>query len=118
MRNPHNLRVYEKAVKLYKAIAGYRPPYRSPLFEAQRSTESIHNNIREGCRRPTEPDFLRFLGYAQGSAEEASGQFWQCGINGQLPRELADRLEDAAQHILAMLINLRRANLRRLGKRP
>ena len=114
MRNPDNLRVYRLAVEVFETIAGYRPPCRTPLYEAQRSTESIKNNIREGCYRPTEPDFLRFIGYAQGSASEASGQFWQCGLNGQLPRGIAENLEDKAQHILAMLIKLSRFNKKRL----
>ena len=115
MRNPHSLRVYHLAVQLNDTLATYRPPTRSPLYEAQRSAGSIEDNINEACYRQTESDFLRHLTYARASAAEAAGQLRRSGRNGQLPQDLADSLQDQAQHILACLIRLHRFNRERLG---
>ena len=69
------LRVWQAAVALADEV--YRATGDMPMDErfglrsqARRAASSVAANIAEGCARGTDPDFLRFLRYARGSAAE------------------------------------------------
>lgn len=78
-RNFHNYKVWQDAVDYASHI--YKMTAELPYFEKkglcdqlQRAAVSISSNIAEGCAKPSDIDFARFLDNALGSAFEVETQ--------------------------------------------
>lgn len=75
MQNHRNLKVWQKAhalcVQLYRITRVLERTDRSGLAsQVRRASHSIRANIAEGCSRPTNKDFAKFLQTAIASASE------------------------------------------------
>jgi four helix bundle protein len=85
----------------YSIILGVRDPdYRAQM---KRAALSISSNIAEGHGRNSNPAFIQFLNYAQGSISELKSQFLACTDVGLL------KLDDI-KNILAQLDQLSAMN--------
>ena len=76
MRDFHKLKVWEKSHAFAKAVYAvcrrFPPEERFGLTsQLQRAALSIPTNIAEGCGRDSDPQFVRFLEIALGSASES-----------------------------------------------
>ncbi len=74
--------------------------------QMQRSAISVPSNIAEGQERNTDPDFLRFLGYAQGSNSELRTQIYIAARLNLFPQEFIDPTITESKEISAMLYGL------------
>src|SRR5699024_6523459 len=79
MRNFRKLSVWEKSHQLtldiYKSTTNFPKEERYGLTsQMRRSPASIPTNIAEGCGRDSQPQFVRFLSIASGSASELENQ--------------------------------------------
>ena len=79
MRNFREYDIWQKAVAL--AVDYYKLTERFPseqkfvlVAQIQRAAVSISSNIAEGCSRPSEAEFARFLEIAIGSCFEVESQ--------------------------------------------
>jgi four helix bundle protein len=75
VQNHRNLKVWQKAhafcVQLYRVTGALERTDRSGLAsQVRRASHSIRANIAEGCSRPTNKDFAKFLQTAIASASE------------------------------------------------
>lgn len=78
-RNFHNYKVWQDSVNLATLI--YKTTAEMPWFEKkglcdqlQRAVVSIGSNIAEGCAKPSDAEFAKFLDTALGSAFEVETQ--------------------------------------------
>ena len=92
MRNHHKLRAFELADQL--AITTYRLTKDFPREEQfgitsqmRRAAVSIPSIIVEGCAKPTQADYIRFLDIAYGSACELQYQISLAHRLGFLPEQ-------------------------------
>ena len=60
--------------------------------QASRSAVSIPSNIAEGCSRPSEKDFKRFLEYSLGSSFELETQLLICKRNNLINTNDTDKV--------------------------
>lgn len=74
--------------------------------QIRRAASSISSNIAEGSAR-SDPDFVRFLGYATGSLYEVVTQSFVARNQGFLPEEKFARIYADAEEIGRMLSGLR-----------
>jgi len=79
MRNHTKLRTFELADRfallVYKHTATFpREEQFGLTSQVRRAAVSVLSNIVEGCARPTQSDYLRFLDIAYGLASEAKYQ--------------------------------------------
>jgi|SRR5699024_6131606 len=79
MRNFRKLSVWEKSHELtlaiYKSTSSYpKEELYGLTSQMRRSASSVPSNIAEGCGRNTQPQFVRFLNIAFGSASELEYQ--------------------------------------------
>jgi len=83
--NYENLEIYKRSlivsVEIMKIIDDLRP-YRL-AEQVVSSSISIPSNIAEGAERPSEKDFIKFLGYASGSAAELITQLNIIQLSGK-----------------------------------
>ena len=85
--NFENLDVWKRACRLAVevCVAFHKSRDYALKDQAQRSAISIPSNIAEGSERPSDVDFLRFLGYSKGSCGELRTQLL---IHREVCREL------------------------------
>ena len=88
------------AVSIYNELSGCRDF--SLRDQLQRSAVSIPSNIAEGSERDSNPDYIRFLRIAKGSAAELRTQLHIAEQIGILTAENAHSLRTEAKEITAM----------------
>jgi four helix bundle protein len=94
-------------VDIYRALDGCRDyHFRNQITDA---ANSISNNIAEGSERLSRPDFIRFLGYAKGSAAEARSQLYLAADLGYIMPEISQKLRENACVISSKVFNLIRS---------
>ena len=106
-----NLRVYQKALELFRLVASLDIPrewwwLRSQMREA---AGSVIFNVREGWGRPTRKDRSRFFGISCGSANEVMGCTDALECAGLVGQEATEHIKDVADHVARMLTNLRKS---------
>ena len=108
MRDPKKLSAFQLADQL--ALAGMPPDERFGLtMQMRRVAVSITSNIVEGCSRNSEPDYLRFLDMALGSACELEYQLSLARRLGFLAEEQYDAVAGLAAQTAKTLTGLIRA---------
>jgi four helix bundle protein len=84
--NFENLEVYKRSlavsVKIMKVIDDVRPFRLAEQIVS--SSISIPSNIAEGAERPSDKDFVKFLGYSSGSAAELITQLQIIHLSGKI----------------------------------
>lgn len=108
MRDFKKLQVWQKShdftVRIYRATETFPS---SELYgltnQIRRATVSIPSNIAEGCGRDTNPDLIRFLHIAMGSASEVEYQLLLAHDLRFLKTEDFQRLQDQITEIKRML---------------
>jgi len=119
MRNHHKLRAFELADEL--AVTTYRLTKDFPREEQfgltsqmRRAAVSVPSNIVEGCAKPSQADYVRFLDIAYGSACELQYQISLAHRLGFLAKPEFDTLDGIAvetSKVLAGLIRSLRSKL-------
>ncbi len=106
-----NLEVWRRATDL--AVAVIREVEAIPSLalrnQIQRSVVSVPSNIAEGAERDSSGDYIRFLRIAKGSAAELRTQLLISRRLGYLREDFAEKAEDEARQIGAMLQGLIRS---------
>lgn len=64
--------------------------------QIDRSSGSVMDNIAEGFDGGSNPEFIRFLGYAQRSASEVKSQLYRAVDRGLIDQEEFDRISKQA----------------------
>ncbi len=117
MRNYKELLIWQKGMdiveEVYKIAALLPSEEKYGLkSQIQRAAISIPSNISEGCSRGTDPAFIRFLEYAEGSAFEIDTQMLAAVRLKMLEKEtiahLMTMLEEEQKMINAFISSLRR----------
>jgi four helix bundle protein len=116
MRDHRKLRAFELAdalaLQVYQATAEFPKSEQFGLAsQMRRAAVSIPCNIVEGCARPSEADFLRFLDIAYGSTRELEYQISLALRLGFLHDErhaaLAAQCEEASKVLHGLIRSLR-----------
>jgi len=97
------------AVKVYTALKNCRDY--GLKDQMTRAAVSIPSNIAEGYDRGTNPEFIRFLNIAKGSAAELRTQLYIAKEIGEIDQETMADLVEETKGISGMIRNL--ANARR-----
>lgn len=114
MRDHTKLRAFELAdqfaLLVYKATTNFP---REELFgltsQIRRAAVSVPSNIVEGCARPTQADYVKFLDIAYGSASEAKYQLSLALRLGYLDGNSNDSLVACADELTRVLSGLIRS---------
>jgi four helix bundle protein len=83
--NLDNFGAYKKALQLFEDVAGdcvglrKFPELRRFISQQLAAADSICANIEEGCGRGSREEFVQFLIYARGSANEVRGRCRRIG---------------------------------------
>ena len=114
MRDHTKLTAFEKADDL--AVATFLATRNFPtqeryglVVQMRRAAVSTASNIVEGCARPSQADYLRFLDVAYGSARELQYQIGLAAKLGYLETNSADRLKAQSTEATKVLNGLIRA---------
>ena len=98
-RNFRNYKVWQDAVAYATLV--YKVTGDMPWFEKkglcdqlQRAVVSVSSNIAEGCAKPSEADFAKFLDTALGSAFEVETQLLIAKNVGYITNEMYVQLQD------------------------
>ena len=95
------------AVAVYAAVATFPRDERFGLAaQLQRAAVSVPSNIAEGHSRQSQREFAQFLSVAIGSLAETSTQVELAGRLGILDETSVVALNERAEHLRAMLLNL------------
>lgn len=116
-RNFRNYPVWQDAVAYATHI--YKVTNEMPWFEKkglcdqlQRAAVSISSNIAEGCAKPTDADFAKFLDTALGSAFEVETQLLIAKnigyIEGNIYSELVDKNKEIQKQISGLIATIRK----------
>jgi four helix bundle protein len=113
----HKLRAWQKATRLAVAIRGLlatfpRRGYARLKNQMIGSSESIPDNIAEGCGTQTIPDFVRFLDSSIKSANELESQLDRSLGYRLMPQERWRLFAAEVQTVRKMTWGLRRSVLR------
>jgi four helix bundle protein len=108
MRAFQDLKVWHKAHELTLNVYGITRSFpRAEQFgltsQLRRSASSIPANIAEGCGRGTQPDFVRFLHIAGGSASELEYHLLLAHELGMIDGMLHMKLVDDVNEVKRML---------------
>jgi four helix bundle protein len=108
----------EFAVAVYAAAAKLPREERFGLAaQLQRAAVSVPSNIAEGHSRQSQREFAQFLSVALGSLAESSTQVELAGRLNLLDPTTVAELDERAEHLRAMLLNLLSAVRDRAGVR-
>lgn len=109
---------YDFCLQIYEATARFPIAEQYGLTQQlRRASVSISSNIAEGCGRGSNPDFLRFLYHALGSAKECENQLMLAKDLGYLQQTTCDNLLTTLTSIQKQLISLIKA-LQAEGRSP
>ena len=75
--------------------------------QIQRAVVSINSNIAEGFERDSNPEFVKFLGYAKGSVGEVLSQLITAHDIGYVDDEAYERLSQKLGLVSVMIARLR-----------
>jgi four helix bundle protein len=108
MRNFRELQIWEKAhqftMRVYTVTRNFpRTETYGLASQLQRSSSSIPTNISEGCGRDGRAEFIRFLHFAMGSANEADYQLLLSKDLGYLKIDDYEHLSQDIKEIQRML---------------
>jgi four helix bundle protein len=114
MRDHTKLRAFELAdqfaLLVYKHTATFpREEQFGLTSQVRRAAVSMPSNIVEGCARPTQADYLKFLDIAYGSASEAKYQLSLAFRLGFLGTESNEALSSCADELTRVLSGLIRS---------
>jgi four helix bundle protein len=114
MRDHRKLRAFELSDELVLAVYSATKTFpREEQFgltsQLRRATLSIASNIVEGCARTSQPDYIRFLDMAFGSAREVEYQLSVAARLNYLPTEVATELSRQADETARVLAGLLRS---------
>jgi four helix bundle protein len=114
MRDHTKLRAFALADQF--ALLVYKHTATFPLEEqfgltsqVRRAAVSVPSNIVEGCARPTQSDYVRFLNIAYGSATEAKYQLSLAFRLGFLDADANEALASCADELSRVLSGLIRS---------
>lgn len=118
-----DLLVWQKAmdfvVKVYRVSACFpREELYGLTSQVRRAAVSVPSNISEGHGRETTPDFLKFLGIAYGSLNEAQTQILIGERLGFINESQRTDLIDSAGEVARLLNGLRRSLVAKLTPNP
>jgi four helix bundle protein len=111
MQDFNNLAVWHKAHSLSVAIhqmSGRISRHGNSGFVSQlrRAAESIPSNIAEGCSRPSDADFSKFIQIALGSTSELESHLKYAVGTGLISQPAFDEQKPAMLEVRRMLIGL------------
>lgn len=108
-------RAHEVCLQVYRETTSMPADERFGLTAQLRSSAaSIGANIAEGCGRPGDGEFTRFLGIAMGSASGLEYHLLLARDVGFLPASRWARLNEGVSEVRRLLLGL----LRRVRSRP
>jgi four helix bundle protein len=104
-------RAHELVLDVYRLTRSFPPEERYGLTsQLRRAATSVASNIVEGCGRPSDRDFRRFVGYAVGSSNEVEYQLLLSRDLGWLSHAehaaLAERVIEARRMLVALVRKL------------
>ena len=110
-RNFRNYKVWQDAVTYATRV--YKVTSEMPWFEKkglcdqlQRAVVSISSNIAEGCAKPSDAEFAKFLDTALGSAFEVETQLLIAKNVGYITEELYNELFNLDSEIEKQIVGL------------
>ena len=110
MHDFQNLRVWHEAhayaVAVDRAVSQASKGRAELINQLRRAADSIPANIAEGSGQLTDPQFVRFLAIALGSATESANHLMLARDTHAIPASVADDLLSRISRVRRMLINL------------
>ena len=110
MQDFQNLRVWHEAhayaVAVDRAVSQASKGRAELINQLRRAADSIPANIAEGSGQLTDPQFVRFLAIALGSATESANHLMLARDTPALPTPVAEELLTRIGRVRRMLINL------------